>query len=139
MVSAKIKNSVIDKVNTGIPFELLAIVSENEKPKCHRSLQIQLSLWDKKIRISDGEKLLARAGNDDFSELICRNLVCQNNVSPHGLGKVRVYLNPNWTGRLERLKARTSGLNTLLYSIDWEDFSKEKNKDSFIFEEDLIP
>jgi hypothetical protein len=138
-VSEKIRKFTAEKVKTGIPFELLAIVSQNNKPTCHSTLQVQLSMWDRKVKIAQSERLLARTTMDDFSLVICRNLVCQDNISSSGGGRLRVFLNPNWKGRLDRLKARTSGLNMLLYSLDWDDFSTEKNKDTLLFEEDLIP
>lgn len=137
--SALIQTSLEEKLRSGIPFELLAVTEQNKKPACYRSLQIYRSLWDNRIRISEGETLVGRYPTSEYALAACKNLSCRENLQTGRPALLRVYLNPHWAGRLSRLRARANAMSLLLYTLDWDEIGRQNGGESVLFEKEILP
>lgn len=135
----QMQNTLGKKLKAGIPFELVAIVEQNGRAVCHQSLQLHFSLWDNLVRITDGNAILGRFSENEYSSVACTRLFCTKGVNNESKLRLRIFVNPNWAGRFARIQARTSSVSQVLFSLNWSDLTKNINKDETLFDEEFIP
>jgi predicted transcriptional regulator len=132
------------KITSGIPFELMALVAQNESVLCKRVIHITYNLWDEIVSIEDGEKLLHKIPLKKAGEQICRDLSCSFVAEKANKQEKIVYkllLNPMWPGRIARLKAslpEQGGSHSLL-NIDWAEIVKEMPSEKELLTKEIMP
>jgi|GEM_PF-5758495 len=126
--------SVKKQIETGIPFDMVILVYQNEAIKCRRVLSYKYDLWKEVVSLFVDKQNKPPVPFKEAFKLTCENLLCDEKMWNHQqTAIVQVLLNPTWEGQSkQRFRARTSS-GTRFYNLNWNEVFQDLPKELEIF------
>ncbi|HYX31827.1 MAG TPA: hypothetical protein VE954_01845 [Oligoflexus sp.] len=110
---------LVQKLQKGIPIEVLSLVRAGDAVLCMRPLQLRYSYWTKKVIAKSQHEELGFVPIEQSLALICQHMLCEPSVQGENL-TLMVLLNPLWEGRFARVTGRVNKEGGSLLNIDWK-------------------
>lgn len=135
---------VVPRLREGVPFELLALTERQGNFLCQAPVQVSYSLWDERMTLTKQGSTPVTARLDSGLVPLCQLLTCPVQPAPSGgpAGvRFRVLLNPQWEGRVARLKGTLArgGSKMGFVNIDWGRILEKLPSEQVVFEGDVRP
>ena len=132
------------KILSGIPFELMSLVSHGDDLVGRKVVHVQYDLWEEVVKIQNLAGQEDKVKLDQAEAELCFLLSGRpKTLKPGRSYEHRILLNPMWKGRVERLKERLEAVGgdtrTRLLDVDWKHVAADLPKENVLVTRELKP
>ena len=120
------------KLRSAVPFEIVALFMAGETVVCKNPILMRYSLWDESITLSPYQNAVTHTTSVNLVPALCALLTCPQIFEQVGPLRLKLLINPNWSGRLARLRERTASSSGALVSFDWNDIIRSMPAENLI-------
>lgn len=134
--SASYAPKLIEKITSGIPFEIAAIVTQNEIIKAQANVHVSYDLWDETISLTHDRKTVVETSigsvNHKLCALLSLQILAKNIKTPY---LYTVIFNPFWKERMSKLQKKAASNSENMFTLNWSDFSAKLKKTQIMYSE----
>lgn len=135
------QNSLKKKIESGIPFELAAILSADDKAYAKIKIHIAYDLWDEVVNVTENGSERAQIKLGEMFSFLCSKIGLTTLSQALKKGKEYDYiilLNPFWGKRIQKLKGLVKPQDGSIISFDWEEVSARMKKDQILTKRKVV-
>lgn len=133
------QSEIKPKIQSGIPFELMGVLTEDGSLIARRVIHINFNLWDERVTMKSEDRVLAKVELKESGSMLCRHLEMSEPLKRDKKYVYRLLLNPMWGERMARLQV-FSGADLAqgrIIGINWRKLADEMPSDKILLEKEV--
>ncbi len=134
------RGEIRPKIETGVPFEIMGALFEENVLVNKKVVHVQFNLWDEIVTLKSEDRVIARASPKDAENVLCGSLEFEDPLKSGKKYTYRLLLNPLWGERLTRLQITAGGRRpgaAGIIGIDWKRLVQEMPSDKVLLQKEL--
>jgi hypothetical protein len=139
---APYRERILPKITGGIPLELVGLVTRGDELLDKKFVRVQYDLWDETVTLSAGSNAGKPIPLKAAEQAICTLFGGAEGSVEAGAGStLRMYLNPVFEGRLQRIAEKmaseTNASALSLLEVNWRRLMRNNGNQTLILKRDL--
>lgn len=133
------ESKILKQIQTGIAFDMIILIHQNQKTVCKKVLNYSFDLWKEKITLQINGRSAGTFAINQGLQMSCEQMLCKEKPIDRGSPRtLQVLLNPIWEGE-GKLSFRTrTETGIRFYRLDWNTILQDLPKEVEIINWELL-